>query len=105
MRHLSGVLEALLIVAFAGVWFGNTGLGLAALWLAVPGRLRVEPVGPLFNLDGLWPVWLSRQRILLRGRGGRRVALYRDEMSASQWAALKRRCLNDQLATGRNTSI
>ena len=98
------MLEALLCIVCAGFWFGNTGLGLATLWFAGPGRFRAEPA-PVGDLDGLRPVWLSQRRLLLRGQDGRRVVFYRDEMDASQWAALKRRCLNDQLATGRNTSI
>jgi hypothetical protein len=90
------VVEALLLIAGAGYWFGNTGAALAALWLAA------RPV-PLLNmdpprrLDDLQPVWVSPQRVLLRGEDGRRIEIFRDEMTAQSWAALKRRCLNAKL--------
>ncbi len=103
-RRLGVVLEAGLLLACASYWFGNTGLGLAVLWLAVPGRWQAEAV-PAGAIDGLRPIWLSQRRILARGAHGRRIAFYADEMGASEWAALRRRCLNDQLATGRRTSI
>lgn len=93
-RTLWTVLESVLLIACAGYWFGNTGLGLAALWLAGPGRLHIESALPLSNTWGE-PVWMSQRRVRLRAEDGRRVEYFRDEMSDSEWSALKRRCLSD----------
>lgn len=103
-RTLWAAAEALLLIACAGYWFGNTGLGLAVLWLAGPGRPCVAAPRPM-NLAGLRAVWVSERRLLLRADHGQRLEIYRDEVSALEWATLKRCCLNGQLATGRNTSI
>jgi len=96
--------EALLLVACAGYWFGNTGLGLAVLWLSVSGQPRVACADSA-GLVGSMAVWVSEHRLLLRTDDGRRIEIYRDEVSAREWATLKRLGLNGQLATGRNTSI
>ncbi len=104
LRALWGLLEAVLLVVCASYWFGNTGAGLALLWLAVPDRLRFEP-GEAPRLEAMRPIRLGCYRVCLRGADGRRHEIYRDELSPAQWAALKRRCFSAQLATGRSTSI
>ena len=103
-RTLWASAEALLLIACAGYWFGNTGLGLAVLWLAGPGRPPAAALRPR-NLVGFRAVWVSEQRVLLRAGDGQRHEIYCDEVSAREWASLKRLCFNGQLATGRNTSI
>ena len=103
-RSRQRLLEALLVIACAGYWFGNSGLGLAILWLAGPGRGRPDSAVPA-NCEGLQPVWMSRGRICLRGEDGRCLEVFRDELNPRDWAALRRRCLNGQPATGRSTSI
>ncbi|TNF82697.1 MAG: hypothetical protein EP301_11825 [Gammaproteobacteria bacterium] len=103
-RTLWTALESLLLIACAGYWFGNTGVALAVLWLAGPGRPRAAERLPT-NLSPLRPFWVSERRLLLRAEDGRRIEVYRDEVSPREWASLKRRCLTGQPATGRSTSI
>lgn len=105
-RRLWTLLDALLLVACAGYWFGNTGLGLALLWLAGPGRLGLaaEQVRAE-EADASTPIWLGERRLCLEGQDGRRIEIFRDELSAADWAALRRRALSGQPATGRSTSI
>ena len=111
------MLDALLLIGCAACWFGNTGFGLALLWLSCSGWLSQPGRAPrVVGSDGievvtaeLTPVWLSEQRLCFKGRDGRRVDIYRDEVSTADWAALKRQALSGpqaaQLATGRSTSI
>ncbi len=103
-RTLWRAIEVMLLLACASFWFGNTGLGLTLLWLGCPGRLGIESALPP-SLAGMKPVWVGQRRVRLGGEDGLRVDVYRDEMSPSEWASLKRQCLHAQLATGRSTSI
>ena len=94
-RTLQAGLDALFLVAFAGYWFGNTGIGLAALWLAsrqLPGRFAAPD-----SFEHLTPVCLTAQRALLRAEDGRRLEVFRDELSPARWAALKRLFFQPQL--------
>ena len=103
-RTLWTAVESLLLVACAGYWFGNTGVGLAVLWLAGPGWPCIAaPMSA--HLAPLRAVWVSERRLLLRAEDGLRIEVYRDEVSAREWASLKRRGLTGQPATGRSTSI
>ena len=103
-RTLWTALESLLLLACAGYWFGNTGVALALLWLAGPGRPCAAELLPT-NLSPLRPLWVSERRLLLRAEDGRRIEVYRDEVMPRDWASLKRHCLAGQPATGLNTSI
>lgn len=90
-------------MAAAGYWFGNAGVGLAALWLALPPGVGRQPAATPSPDDQAF--WLSERRVSLRSAAGQVVHVYRDEMSPADWAALKRQALSGQLATGRSTSI
>jgi hypothetical protein len=94
-RTLQAGLEALLLVACAVYWFGNTGFGLALLWLAtrrLPGRCTA-PNG----FQHLRPICVTAHRVLLRAEDGRRIEIFRDEMTPAGWAALKRSCFSRDL--------
>ena len=108
-RRFWVLLDALLLIACAGYWLGNTGIGLALLWLAGPGWLeRESEQAAERNMDQLRelnPIWVSEHRLCFRGPDGSRIEFFRDEASAAEWAALKRHALSSQLATGRSTSI
>ncbi len=105
-RRLWQLLDAVLLVACAACWFGNTGLALALLWLAGPGWSCLAAGSCTAEQAAeLRPIWLSERRLCLRDQRGSRIEIFRDEVSAAEWAALKRQALGNQLATGRSTSI
>lgn len=117
-RTLWRLLERLLTVAAAGIWFGTTGMGLSVLLIAARSRPVSVPLPEsLLTAEVKW-VWLGRSRILLRCARQGRLEVYRDELSADQWAALRRALIarpwpdgeaaavdGSQPATGRSTSI
>ena len=116
LRKRWAALDALLLIACAAYWFGNSGFGLALLWVSGSGWLSRSAVavggdghGCAADFAGYTPVWLSEQRLCLKDRGGGSLEIYRDEVSAACWSALKRQAVSGQqdgqLATGRNTSI
>ena len=121
-RVLWRLLEWLLAVAAAGIWFGNTGMGLSVLLIAARSRpASVPPPESLLTAEIQW-IWLGRSRILVRCARQGRLEVYRDELNADQWAALRRALIarpwpageaaadasavdGSQPATGRSTSI
>jgi hypothetical protein len=93
------------MVACAWYWLGNTGVGLALLLLA--SRTRVAAgldVESLLGIEARF-LWVGRTRILVSCPYRGRLQIFRDEVNAAQWAALRRRGLGTQPATGRSTSI
>ncbi len=105
LRTVCNSLEMLLLCSCGWYWFGSTGLALAVLWLARSARRNTDGWQDALELDGWQPVWMSSYLLCLRAADGRRLQVFRDEVTASRWAALRRRGFDAQLATGRSTSI
>jgi len=84
-RHL---VVAALGVAAGWVWFGSSGLVPLALWAwysrPLPGTAQRVAIG------GIDAVRLGAWRTLATGGRGERLEIFRDELPAAQWAALRR---------------
>ncbi len=99
---------AFLGLVCAGYWFGNTGLGLALLWMAARGiGSGPEAVAwrKVLAEERLTFSHVTARRVLLVGARSGRLEVFRDEVDPAGWAALRRGCLRPQPATGRSTSI
>jgi hypothetical protein len=91
----------LLVLGGAGfwVWFGLTGAVPFALWWVACCRPRRQLV--VFREDDVRLVRLSRLRIAVGLTGRRRFEIFRDELPAATFAALRRRLKAVVSAGGR----
>jgi hypothetical protein len=85
------------------VWFGSSGVALVCLWIAANRREGAGDGAVVSDSGTVLFSHVTPFRVVFTTRSGR-FEVYRDEVSALEWARLRRRCLTDQPATGRNTS-
>jgi hypothetical protein len=110
MRNLQAVADALLYLASGWIWFGSSGLALAVLWLVSRRPIAAPAAADRIGLPDpelLIFAHVDDFRVLIICRDGRRLEVFRDELSALDWARLRRTCFclaGNQPATGRNTS-
>lgn len=96
MRRLREYLYAGLLLVGATFAFGNSGLGLALLWLEARRRREVSGPPPwpeVLATEAITFVHLSAFRVLFVAEASGRVEVFRDEVSARDWARVRRRCL------------
>ncbi|MGD8416394.1 MAG: hypothetical protein PVH91_05010 [Pseudomonadales bacterium] len=102
MRRIRELLYAVLLLVGAGYGFGNSGVGLALLWLEVrrerrDGRActlaRERRWREIIETEQLTFAHVSPWRVLLVGERSGRVEVFRDEVTDPDWARLRRACL------------
>jgi len=82
----------------AWLWFGNSGLALGVLWLVATRQRHgcqrsVDHWSALVESEMLSFVHMAPHRVLFVVRGAGRVEIFRDEVTQSDWARLRRSCL------------
>ena len=91
LRHIDSLLVALICIAL-GVLFGALGIICGIMLLAL-SRIYQPPqrgIWYLFGEDVRRPLWIDRQRVVLRQPY--RV-IYRDEVDAAGFCRLRRLCM------------
>lgn len=79
----------LLLAAGASVWFGNAGLGLLLLWgSATWPRWKCQVI--TIPLAEVREIWLYTATLVVREWNGRLVLVCRDELSAAEYARVRR---------------
>ena len=99
LRHLQHALVLVLGLAGTWIWFGITGAIPFALWWLECCRPQRHLV--VFSESDIRLVHLSRLRIHVKLSGGRRIEIFRDELSPGSFTALRRRLKSAVSAGGR----